>query len=377
MRVSIIDRYLFRSFILMFFGMVAVAAMLLVLTEVLQRFNDIATNQGPMDKVLLYFVFFLPYRLIQVLPLATIISVLFSVGILAHNREMLAITASGLGPVRVAASIIVAGLAISVVSLLLATFLVPASETIAQDIRRVYIEGRGAGGGGRIERENAFARGEANRFFVVSRYVQRRPQTMIEATILDLDRETGRPLSRLTATTATLIAERDTNRRTLWRLEEPIEYAFDERGRLQDIIRHGDVMDVSLEPNLHRHLATKRKPEEMGAWELYGYIQMLEMHDEDTGLYWTDFWLKLLFPFASLIFIIGGFAFAMRAQVGSMVIAFAEGIFFAIIFYAVISFTQAIGHGGGLSPLFSVFLPLLGFAALAVHLLRRSAYNMT
>lgn len=361
----------------MFLGVLAACAMLLLLTEILQRFRDISNNDCPLDKAALYFICFLPYRLVQILPLASIIAVLFSIGALAHSREMLAITASGMSPSRMAAPIIVAGALISVGTLLMAEFVVPRSETMALDLRRIYIEGRGEGGKGRIMAENVSARGIDNQYYRMRRFRSRAPQMMEFPGISRRDEKTGWQIPNLTATSASLISERTESGKTLWEFYEAREFLFNDAGRLREEVVYDEPLRLEMEANLHKYLSVKRQPEEMGALELAGYISMLEAHGEETGLYWTDFWLKLLFPLATLIFVTAGFAFALRAQVRSMVVGFAEGITFALAFYAVIAVTQAMGHGGVIPPLFSVILPMVVFAILAGWFLKRSAYTMT
>ncbi len=374
--MRIIDRYLLTTFGRMFLGVLVACAMLLLLTEILQRFQDIANNDCPWDQALLYFITFLPYRLIQILPLTTIIAVLFSIGALAHNHEMIAITAAGVAPARAARPLIIAGALISLGALAMAEFLVPPAETLSLDIRRVYIEGRGEGGKGRIMTENVSARGIDHLHYMMRRY-RNREAIMEQPSILQLDAETGAPVWRLAATSATLIHANTASDGTLWRFYEARRYVFNDRGRMLQPVETSPTLELELEKNLHKYLASKRKPEEMGAIELAGFIAMLEAHGQPTGLYWTDFWLKLLFPMVSLIFVIAGFAFAMGAQIGSMVVGFAKGITFALIFYATIAVTQAMGHSGLLHPLISVIIPLILFAGLAVWFLKRSAYTMT
>jgi len=372
MRLKILDRYLASYFGRMFLGVLLACAMLLVLTEVLDNFQDIANNECPLDKALLYFAAFLPYRLVQVLPLVSIVTVLFSIGILAHNREMLAITAAGLSPTRVAGPCIVAGAVISLAGLAVAELVVPHTETVARDIRKIYIEDNPA----RVLQTDVFSKGEGSRFYLLREFDSRKNE-MLLPTVMDVSPETGRPVYRLTASRALLEEEATSQGQTLWVFDDAVEMRFNAKGALIETVRHAEPLRVAMEKDLHDYLASKRKPEEMGALELAGYIGMLEAHGEEAGLYRTDLWLKMLFPFASLLFVVSGFAFAMRAQVGSMVLGFAQGILFALCFYAFIALTQAMGHRGVLPPWLAVLVPMAVGGWLAVRLLRRSAYTMT
>jgi len=377
MRLRILDRYLLGSFGRMFAGVVAACAVLLLLTELIRSFQDIVNNECPFGKVLLYFVYFLPYPIIEILPLISTLSVLLSIGALAHNREMLAITAAGQSPLRVSAPLIAAGFVISAAALAAGEFIVPYTETQAMDIRKIYIESNSEGGKGRVLRTDVFAKGEKNYFYLMQQFRNEKPLAMVEPTIVQVSPDSGRLASRLSASRAVLEDAQTSDGLTLWRMEDAVRMEFNEKGRLIQTLRYPAPIRVKLEKNLHKYLATRRKPEEMGAIELAGYIAMLQAHNEPDGVYRTDFWLKLLFPFASLIFVISGFSFAMRAQVGAVVLGFAQGILCAAAFYGLTAFTQALGHRGWLPPAIAALFPMIAFCVLSVHALRRSAYTMT
>ncbi|MCX7048216.1 MAG: LptF/LptG family permease [Candidatus Sumerlaeota bacterium] len=374
--MRLLDRYLLTRFIYMFAGVLVACAGLLLLTEVLDTFQDIIAHDCPLGQTLLYFVYFLPYRTIQVLPLVSIVSVLFSIGMLAHNHEILAITASGQSPSRIAVPIIAAGVAISILTALAGEFIVPLTETRAAGIKRIYIEGKIIGRKGGLVKEDVFAKGERQRFYLMKQY-DNVHNVMSMPNIIDVAPDSERVVARLTASTGTLISKETTSGLTLWRFQQAMQMKFNDKGRLVQTIRHSQPLDMELERKLHTYLSTTRKPEEMGALELAGYIAMLEAHGDATGIYRTDFWLKLFFPFSSLILVIAGFAFAMRAQVGSMVIGFAQGIFFALIFYGLLAVTQAMGHRGVLAPIVAALAPLIVFSIAAVYFLRQSAYVAT
>lgn len=373
MRLTIIDRYLLGKYWRTFAGILASCAALLILVEILDNFQDIAENETPLSKTLAFFVLFLPYKIIEVLPLVAVLASLFSIGMLAHSREMIAITAAGLSPYRVVTPLAISGLLISIVAVLVGEYVVPTTERHARDIRKIYIEGNTK----RETNTDIFATGVDRRFFVMKEY-RTREGVMIEPTIIRLDEETGRVNRRISATSASLIAEKaGINDETNWRLHGMVVHEFNPEGRLISVTSADHPVSLLFEADLHKYLSAKRKPEEMNATELRGYIHMLEAHGETTGIYRTDFWLKLIFPFATFVFVIAGFAFAMRAQAGSLVVGFTFGILYAVAFYFIVATCQAMGHKGVLPPFLSVAMPTAIFAALSAWFLKRSAYTLT
>ena len=140
---QLIDFYLLRNFVF-YFGMLLVG--FLVLFEAFNFFellDDIAQHRVPMIDVLTFFLYLAFYLFYQLAPLACVVAVLVTLGIMAKNNELIALKAAGVSLYRVALPLIVVGLCLaSGLVMLDDTYLPYAIQR--QDALRNQIQGRPA-----------------------------------------------------------------------------------------------------------------------------------------------------------------------------------------------------------------------------------------
>src|SRR4051812_4885433 len=114
LRPLILDRYLFREFVLAFVAVMSFCTLLLLVASIFDRFSEILEFGAPMSTVVMYFLTSLPGQLMHVIPIAAMLAVLFSIGSLARTNEVLAMLTSGVHGLRLSLPIIFGGIIIVV-----------------------------------------------------------------------------------------------------------------------------------------------------------------------------------------------------------------------------------------------------------------------
>ena len=113
LRPLIIDRHIFREFAIAFFAVTSFCALLLLIASIFEKLGGILQNDTPWQQALEYLFSVVPGRLIQAIPIASMLAVLFALGGLARHNEILAMMTSGIHPLRIAAPILFGGLIIA------------------------------------------------------------------------------------------------------------------------------------------------------------------------------------------------------------------------------------------------------------------------
>jgi LPS export ABC transporter permease LptF/LPS export ABC transporter permease LptG len=138
---TIIDLYLLRRF---FYNFAVVLGVFILLFETFTFFellDDIARHRIPFIVVISYFRFLIPYLLYQLSPLAALVAVLVTIGVMSKNNEIIAFKASGISMYRLAVPLLFAGALLAGTLLLLdSTYLPYANQR--QDSLRNQIKGR-------------------------------------------------------------------------------------------------------------------------------------------------------------------------------------------------------------------------------------------
>jgi LPS export ABC transporter permease LptF/LPS export ABC transporter permease LptG len=140
---QLIDFYLLRNFVF-YFAMLLVG--FLVLFEAFNFFellDDIAQHRLPLIEVLTFFLYLAFYLFYQLAPLACVVAVLVTLGIMAKNNELIALKAAGVSLYRVTLPLVLAGVTLAGGLIVLDYAYLPYANQ-RQDALRAQIQGRPA-----------------------------------------------------------------------------------------------------------------------------------------------------------------------------------------------------------------------------------------
>ncbi len=370
---KIVDRYIVREFLITLAGVLGVCAVLLLIAKVFEDFDDMLDSPISFADAVKYFLLTLPFRLLEVVPLATVLAVIFSIGTLARNREMLAITAGGQSPYRSAAPVLFSVLLMTFLILFLNETAIPYCQERAEFYRQVFVKGESELSLAR--RRHIFDKGIGRTFFLMEEFDAKRNR-MYEVLIFEESENPAFWRYSLLAASAQLVRENVEPDRDLWVFERAVEHYYDSRGRPTSATVHTEPVERLLEADLDQYLQNRKEAPEMNLRELGRYIHTLRIRGEDVSAYVTDWYAKLLFPFAPFALGMIAFALAMRAHIASLPMAFGKGIFLTMLFYGIAALGQTLGHIGVAPPLLAALGPVGLFMIIGVRMLRRSGFAM-
>lgn len=137
----LMDLYLLRRFFFHFAVLMAIFIFLFEAFTFFELLDDIARHRVPFLIVIDYFRFLTPFLLYNLAPLAALVAVLVTLGIMSKNNEVVACKASGISLYRLAVPLLFGGLVLAAGMILLdETYLPYANQR--QDALRNQIKGR-------------------------------------------------------------------------------------------------------------------------------------------------------------------------------------------------------------------------------------------
>ena len=139
----LMDLYLLRRFFSYFFLLMVTFIFLFETFTFFELLDDIARHRIAFLVVVKYFSYLAPYLAYQLAPLAALVAVLVTLGVMSKNNEVVACKASGISLYRLAVPLLLAGLALAVVMVLLDDTYLPYANQ-QQDALRNQIKGRPA-----------------------------------------------------------------------------------------------------------------------------------------------------------------------------------------------------------------------------------------
>ena len=125
--MSLIDRYILKEWIQGFALLLGLIVGILILQNMYDSLPDLLETGARTEEIVFYYALALPSYLPRILPIAFLVSLLFSLGNLHRNNEIVAMRASGAGLLRISGSLWLVGIALTGLLFYLTASLVPFS----------------------------------------------------------------------------------------------------------------------------------------------------------------------------------------------------------------------------------------------------------
>lgn len=353
--MRLIERYILRSFLKVFLALLATIAVLIAIIEILDRYPDMAEYRPPFVKVLSYVLYSLPQAGGYLLPMVTLLSIIYSLGLASKHREILIISASG-GRLRsLFKPLVVTGLLITLMSAVLTNIIMPESKRLSR-LKLEEITGEPRAKGLFESSQGIWFRSE-NRIIRIGIYEPGRSEAR-DIGVYELDK--GNLLRRIEAEEGSL-KEKE------WTLRDVRIY--DRTGGEKNSIHYKEFKLGTSRYTL-RLLRAEVAPEEMDSSRLWRFIRALRKSGLRNIKVVADFNLRLSLPFASLAMLLTGIYLGVNKSISGLMGA-GIGIVISIFFWFSTTFMLSLGYSGVLPPWFAPWITPLSALMLSVYLYRK------
>jgi lipopolysaccharide export system permease protein len=341
--MKILHRYIL-TLLLRNFGIgLSMFVFLFLMVDFLDRIDNILAEKASLWMVLQYFAFKIPMIVNLMLPVALIFATLFTFGLLSKSSEITAMRASGATLFWLARPLVLFGLALSCCSLILNEFVVPFSERRQKELYNIDIRQKDARGG---YNQADFWWRRGSHFYAIDLF-NSKTKSMQDLSDFEINQD-WQVIRRTDAQSVRWLATG-----LGWNMRNVARYHFD-----------GDSVKVERFPDLPLPIPESPRdfyefnddPQTMSFLELKSFITKQRENGISTTQYLPDLYGKLAFPL--VIFITGLLVLPftlLPARSGSMAASSLAAIFVAFAYYAVDSFSIAMGRAELLPPLLAAW----------------------
>lgn len=360
--MKVLDRYILRemagpllSGILAFTG--------LFLSVDLVQIVRMTTEYGaPLTTTLELFALRLPQVVVYTFPMAVLLAVLLSLSRLSSSSEIVAMQAGTVSFYRMVAPVIVVGLLVTVASLAIEEWVVPAAN---YEYRRVVTEDVRGGQLPTVTRNvilKEYQSGLLRGFLYASRY-DGSARIMHDVTIVEM--QNGRPVKTTFATR--VLWEGDT-----WLMEDGIIHMHDgEPGVTVDFRQGRQPISIGYRPE--QVMQAQKSPEEMTIRELRDHIAVLNARADDVREHLLQLHLKFAIPAASLIFALLAAPLGVQSHRSATSVGFGMSILVIFAYYILMTIGTALAESGQIHPVLGAWLQNIVLAVVGVVLMWRAA----
>jgi LPS export ABC transporter permease LptF/LPS export ABC transporter permease LptG len=346
----LLDIYILRRFGWYFFLIMAVFVFLFETFTFFELLDDIARHHVPFLVVINYFRYLTPYLLYNLAPLAALVAVLVTLGIMSKNNEIVAIKASGISLFRLVVPLLVAGIILAGTMLLTdETYLPYANQR--QDSLRNQIKGRPPQ---TYTRPQRWIFGENSKIYNYDLFSS--SESLFGGlSVVELDPATFNVRRRIFANRAHWSPSQK-----IWLLES---------GWVRDFtggtITRYDQFNVTSFPELteppeyfNREV---RQAFQMDLGELNRYIAGLHRAGFDVANLTVQWHVKIAYPLIAPISMLLAIPFAFLVGARGAIGGVATGVAIGIAYWSIARLTEAMGGVGQLPPFLSAWSPDLIF----------------
>ncbi len=361
--MRILDRYLLKHFVLSLLYCLLLFSIIFIVIDVFNNLDDFLKNSVSADIILSYYAYSLPAIFVQLIPIATTVSLLFTLANLNKHHEIIAMKASGVSITQMLLPCLFAGAILSFTVLLFNEMIVPESVVISSSIKEGLIE-KGKTKLSERSIKNVTLYGK-NKRMIFAREYEITQQSLHDVVLL----ENNPNLTLKSKLTAKKAVYRDHR----WIFYNVMRYQLNHRGDILGEPEFLPELEMDIEEKPEDFISDATQTEFMNTKKLREHIaRMKGSGEKPLQRLMVELYYKMALPFVSFVLILVGAPLAVRNARGGIMIGIGTSFAVVFFFYGFLSISLAMGKGEVLPPFVSAWLPNLSFGLAGIYLLRKS-----
>ena len=361
--MKIIDRYMVKGFLSPYIWCLFIFTIMAIIIDIFSFIEDIVKYKIPAESLAAFYIYYSPTIVLQVTPMAVLLSSIFVLSNLNKNNEITAMKSSGISLWRIMSPLLILGIIISIMSFIISDRVIPISSKVANMIRHEELEKEKRKTSPQKVIENVAVYGSENRI-VFARLYDTEKKLLTDVVIHKHDRS-----ENLTSKTT---AQSGVWTGNGWKFYKVVMWQIDNTGKIlsEPTFYAEKVIPLKEKP---RDFAYKEwHSEYMSYEELKNYIKNFRGTSTKLvrGLL-VDLHQKVSFSIISLIIILIGAPFALITTRGGVMIGVGMSIAIGLLYYAFIAISIAFGKAGLMPPIVAAWLGNVIFGIIGIYLINK------
>jgi lipopolysaccharide export system permease protein len=341
-----------------------------ILIDVVENLDSLINNKVGFNLILLYYLFSLPYIIILTIPVAMLLTTMFSLGRLVGDNEITAVKASGISLYSVLFPLYMFSFFIGLVVMGFTEYVVPHTNRYCEDIESQGSEFRFT-----LARDREMDRAHI--------FLANSDESIIYARNYNSEKKTAEGIfiisPEITAEQSGIgmgnggISKRIDARNMfysdgVWNLINVEIRTFGKDGESVEILKTLSAPFITVEPSDFARIDIE--PEEMNYFDLRNYIGEIKAKGGDASEWLVDLYLKISFPFVSFVIVFFGAPMVAGSTQRGKAASFGIALVICFIYYSLINACQILGRNGSIEPVVAAWFPngLFFTVGLLMHL---------
>ena len=357
--MKVLDRYLLREFSKAIVFILIGFVFIFIIVDLFDDLSKFLEKKVEIPNILLYYIYQVPSIAVLVFPVAVLLSLFFSLGMMAKHFEILAMKSNGISLYRIFATYIVAGFVMSIFVIFVNEFVVPYANEKVKEVKRTKID--------KLPvvnyhfQTNLFYIGKNGFTYTVKTYDGNKKE-MRRVSVLQFDKN-YRIKKRIDAKLAVW-------KNNHWEFRNGYERIFGDTLE-QKVIPFTNKVFPELKEIPADFSKKVKSLDEMRYTEIEDYIKKIRKTGGDPSKALVELYTKFAFPFVTFIIIVLGAPLSADARRSGVALGFGLSLLISFIYWGSLQVSKAYGIKGNLNPLLAAWLPNILFAVIGIFLIVR------
>ncbi len=270
--------------------------------DLIQELDSLGQGSYGISQMLVFVLLSVPGHVYDVVPVAVLVGMMYSLGTLARNSELVVMRVSGISLLNIGLILLKVGLLFTVITFVVGELITPISEKMAQRMRIKATDSVVA----QDFRSGLWVK-DGKSFVNVETVLP--DASLLNVHIYEFDQDFKlRSIS---------IAKKADFADEHWGLSEVTQTKFNTHQKIEQTSVLTQFFNKAnwkslIRPELLNVLLVA--PEKMSAWNLYSFINHLETNKQKTTRYEVALWSKMIYPLACMVMVILALPFGFLQQ---------------------------------------------------------------
>ncbi len=300
--MKIINRYFWQetsvNILMIMLGLLAMFSFF----DLIQELDSLGQGSYGISQMLVFVLLSVPGHVYDVVPVAVLVGMMYSLGTLARNSELVVMRVSGISLLNIGLILLKVGLLFTVITFVVGELVTPISEKMAQRMRIKATDSVVA----QDFRSGLWVK-DGKSFVNVETVLP--DASLLNVHIYEFDQDFKlRSIS---------IAKKADFADEHWGLSEVRQTKYNTHQKIEQTSVQTQFFNKAnwkslIRPELLNVLLVA--PEKMSAWNLYSFINHLETNKQKTTRYEVALWSKMIYPLACMVMVILALPFGFLQQ---------------------------------------------------------------
>jgi lipopolysaccharide export system permease protein len=349
--VSILSRYIFKRFLLISIFTLLTSILIFIVVDLFEHLDKFIDTETPKTEIVRYYILYLPQMVYMIMPVALLLTTVFTLSGLVKSMEITAMKSAGVSPSRILRLFSLWSILISVGIFFLGETLVTETARDRMEIYRTRIKKKPSTliqNSGKVYFQNT-----ANSMLTLVNYNH---DTAVGSKATYLEFDDGRLKRRIDSPEIALL---DTG----W-----VFVNGTDRQLLTDnsFATFDSLAFPELKLNPDDMQSLRSAPEEMNLQELQDFIARQQMSGARVSRWLVNVQAKLAGPMANFVIVFFGVPIALRRNRGGTALGFGISLLSCFFYYGLQMVCKNFGYKEILDPISSGWIPVALFFVFGV-----------